>query len=91
VQFHFMKTVAWCFVAGLSLAALARLGGAVAKSSPRKTGARCRCRERGAVDFDLTEITGLKLAAGTGGDKAVGKRTQRLVEVELYGPADGRN
>jgi len=28
----FMKTVAWCCVAGLSLAALARLGGAVAKA-----------------------------------------------------------
>jgi len=37
-------------------------------------------------DFDMTEVTGLKLAAGTGGDQAVGKGTLRLVEVELYGP-----
>jgi len=28
-QLLFMKTVAWCYDAGLSLAALARLGGAV--------------------------------------------------------------
>jgi hypothetical protein len=37
-------------------------------------------------DFDMKEVTGLKLAAGTGGDQAVGKGTLRLVEVEIYGP-----
>jgi len=31
--FDFMKTVAWCYDAALSLAALAHLGGAVAASS----------------------------------------------------------
>lgn len=37
-------------------------------------------------DFDITEITGKKLAEGTGGDKAVGKNNLRIVEAELYGP-----
>jgi hypothetical protein len=38
-----MKTVAWCYDAGLSLAALARLGGAVGASFPRdgRYGAGC--------------------------------------------------
>jgi hypothetical protein len=37
-------------------------------------------------DFAMTEITGMKLKAGTDGDQAVGKGTLRLVEVELYSP-----
>jgi beta-galactosidase len=38
-------------------------------------------------DFDMTEVTGKKLAEGTDrAEKSVGKNNLRLHEVELYGP-----
>jgi hypothetical protein len=37
-------------------------------------------------DFDMTEVMGMKLAAGTGGDNSDGRGTLRIVEVELYVP-----
>jgi hypothetical protein len=46
-KIHFMKTVARCYVAGLSLAALARLGGAVERSLPRGPLARSLARAIG--------------------------------------------
>jgi hypothetical protein len=72
-----MNTVARSYVAGLSLAALARLGGAVATSPPREVG------KRRIVDASLTRDRGLD----RGRRKRVGGVGEAPLNLGRWAPA----